>query len=331
MFRQIHPFNGAEYLFYYDCRHPIHSETTPFPAPTGCAHRLVPARPEPDRHSGGDALADHLYFHPQFPECSNRHQPGAHLCRLRQLHHHAAGPGFLGNHRADPVLYLLLGQPGIDHWIGSRPVDPFPSLGLEIPAFQSDHPLGRADHRQRLDVALDLQRGFRRAERDLDAARADQTLHPLAHPAGPGHAAGHRGGRLAYDAVRRLDPAGCPGGAACGTGRSRRRGWRQRLAALLEIRLPLLRPAILVALIARTVDAFRVFDIVYIITGGGPASSTMTITYLTYLNSFSYGKQGIGAALSFLISFITIIMALFISVCYTGRRRTSDRFAEILQ
>jgi multiple sugar transport system permease protein len=77
-----------------------------------------------------------------------------------------------------------------------------------------------------------------------------------------------------------------------------------------KIRVPLLRPAILVALIVRTVDAFRVFDIVYIITSGGPAYKTLTITYLTYLNSFSFGKQGTGAALSFLISMFTIIMAL---------------------
>ncbi len=77
-----------------------------------------------------------------------------------------------------------------------------------------------------------------------------------------------------------------------------------------QIRLPLLRPAILVALIVRTVDAFRVFDIVYIITAGGPAYKTLTITYLTYLYSFSFGKQGAGAALSFMISAITIIMAL---------------------
>jgi len=77
-----------------------------------------------------------------------------------------------------------------------------------------------------------------------------------------------------------------------------------------QIRVPLLRPAILVALIVRTVDAFRVFDIVYIITSGGPAYKTLTITYLTYLNTFSFGKQGIGAALSFLISAFTIVMAL---------------------
>jgi ABC-type sugar transport system permease subunit len=77
-----------------------------------------------------------------------------------------------------------------------------------------------------------------------------------------------------------------------------------------KIRVPLLRPAILVVLIVRTVDAFRVFDIVYILTAGGPAYKTMTITYLTYLNSFAFGKQGTGAALSFLISLFTIIMAL---------------------
>jgi ABC-type sugar transport system permease subunit len=77
-----------------------------------------------------------------------------------------------------------------------------------------------------------------------------------------------------------------------------------------HIRLPLLRPAILVALIVRTVEAFRVFDIVYIITSGGPASQTITVSYLTYLYSFSYGKQGTGAALSFLISIFTIAMAI---------------------
>jgi ABC-type sugar transport system permease subunit len=83
------------------------------------------------------------------------------------------------------------------------------------------------------------------------------------------------------------------------------------------IRLPLLRPAILVALIIRTVEAFRVFDIVYIITGGGPANKTITISYLTYLFSFSYGKQGTGAALSFLISIFTITMAfLYIRFLY---------------
>jgi ABC-type sugar transport system permease subunit len=84
-----------------------------------------------------------------------------------------------------------------------------------------------------------------------------------------------------------------------------------------RVRVPLLRPAILVVLIVRTVDAFRVFDIVYIITAGGPAYKTLTITYLTYLNSFTFGKQGIGAALSFLISIVTVTLALiYIRILY---------------
>lgn len=83
------------------------------------------------------------------------------------------------------------------------------------------------------------------------------------------------------------------------------------------IRLPLLRPALLVVLIIRSVEAFRVFDIVYMITQGGPAFGTVTISYLTYLQTFSYGNLGRGSALSFLISAFTIIMAfLYIRFLY---------------
>jgi ABC-type sugar transport system permease subunit len=89
------------------------------------------------------------------------------------------------------------------------------------------------------------------------------------------------------------------------------------LQRFLFIRLPLLRPAILVALVIRTVEAFRVFDIIYVITNGGPAFGTVTISYLTYLESFSFGHVGRGSALSFLISLFTLIMAfLYIRILY---------------
>jgi ABC-type sugar transport system permease subunit len=77
-----------------------------------------------------------------------------------------------------------------------------------------------------------------------------------------------------------------------------------------RIRLPLLRSAILVALVIRTVEAFRVFDIIYVITNGGPAFGTLTISFLTYLETFSFGHVGRGAALSFLISAFTLVMAI---------------------
>ncbi len=77
----------------------------------------------------------------------------------------------------------------------------------------------------------------------------------------------------------------------------------------VRIRLPLLRPAILVALVIRSVEAFRVFDIIYVTTNGGPAFGTVTISFLTYLETFSYGHIGNGSALSFLISLFTMGLA----------------------
>jgi ABC-type sugar transport system permease subunit len=83
------------------------------------------------------------------------------------------------------------------------------------------------------------------------------------------------------------------------------------------IRLPLLRSAILVALVIRTVEAFRVFDIIYVITNGGPAFGTVTVSFLTYLETFSYGNVGRGAAVSFLISAFTLAMAfIYIRLLY---------------
>lgn len=89
------------------------------------------------------------------------------------------------------------------------------------------------------------------------------------------------------------------------------------LQRFLLIRLPLLRPAILVALVIRSVEAFRVFDIIYVITNGGPAFGTVTISYLTYLETFSFGNVGRGSALSFLISLFTLMMAfIYIRILY---------------
>jgi ABC-type sugar transport system permease subunit len=83
------------------------------------------------------------------------------------------------------------------------------------------------------------------------------------------------------------------------------------------IRLPLLRPAILVALIIRTVEAFRAFDLIYVVTNGGPANGTVTISFLTYLEMFSFGHAGRGSALSFLISLFTLTLAfIYIRMLY---------------
>jgi multiple sugar transport system permease protein/N,N'-diacetylchitobiose transport system permease protein len=90
---------------------------------------------------------------------------------------------------------------------------------------------------------------------------------------------------------------------------------------LIQHYIPFLtRPFLSLNLVVRTVEAFRVFDIVYVITQGGPAFGTVTISYLTYLETFSYGNLGSGSSLSFLISMFTLAMALvYFQLFYRAR------------
>ena len=64
------------------------------------------------------------------------------------------------------------------------------------------------------------------------------------------------------------------------------------------VRLPLLVPTLLIAGMFRALDAFRVFDLVYVLTGGGPADSTETLSTLSYKVLFSTLQFGYGSALS---------------------------------
>jgi ABC-type sugar transport system permease subunit len=79
---------------------------------------------------------------------------------------------------------------------------------------------------------------------------------------------------------------------------------------LFKIILPLLKPTILVVLILRTLGAFKVFDIIYVLTHGGPANGTKVLSYLTYQESFEFLNFGYGAALSYSITIFTAILAI---------------------
>jgi len=78
-----------------------------------------------------------------------------------------------------------------------------------------------------------------------------------------------------------------------------------------RITLPLMKPAILVALLFRTLDAFRIFDNIYILTAGG--NGTGSVSVLGYDNLFNALNLGIGSAISILIFIcVAIIAVLFI-------------------
>jgi ABC-type sugar transport system permease subunit len=79
---------------------------------------------------------------------------------------------------------------------------------------------------------------------------------------------------------------------------------------LWHITIPLLKPTILVALIFRTLDAFRVFDLVYALTGGGPGTATEPIALYTHNTILQNLRFGYGSALSVVIFVITFGLAL---------------------
>jgi trehalose/maltose transport system permease protein len=68
-----------------------------------------------------------------------------------------------------------------------------------------------------------------------------------------------------------------------------------------RITIPLLKPVILIVLIFRTLDAFRVFDAVYVLTGGGPANTTETLSIYAYKVLFQTLQFGYGSTLSVVV------------------------------
>ena len=89
------------------------------------------------------------------------------------------------------------------------------------------------------------------------------------------------------------------------------------------VTLPLLKSAILVALLFRTLDAFRVFDLIYVLTGGGPANATESISVFAYKILFEQQNFGAGSALSVIV-FVCVAIISFIFVKLLG----SDLFPE---
>lgn len=92
-------------------------------------------------------------------------------------------------------------------------------------------------------------------------------------------------------------------------------------AIFRKITLPLLKPVILVALIFRTLDAFRVFDAVYVLTGGGPANTTETLSIYAYKILFQTLQFGYGSTLAVIV-FLCIgsITILYIKLLTKGIR-----------
>ena len=76
-----------------------------------------------------------------------------------------------------------------------------------------------------------------------------------------------------------------------------------------HILLPLVTPVILILLVLRTMEAFKVFDLIWIMTHGGPANSTQTIAIYAYQTAYQSFDFGRGAALGYLIALVIMVLA----------------------
>jgi len=83
-----------------------------------------------------------------------------------------------------------------------------------------------------------------------------------------------------------------------------------RVAAFRRITVPLLRPTILIVLVYETIVAATTFDLVYVMTGGGPADATSLISWYAYAEVFKFLDLGTGAALAFLIAMALVGLIL---------------------
>jgi ABC-type sugar transport system permease subunit len=77
-----------------------------------------------------------------------------------------------------------------------------------------------------------------------------------------------------------------------------------------HLTLPLLKPALLLALLFRTSDALRVFDLVFVMTQGGPADATNVLQFYGYKKTFAEGMIGYGSAIAVTVFFMSLVLAL---------------------
>ena len=76
------------------------------------------------------------------------------------------------------------------------------------------------------------------------------------------------------------------------------------------VTLPYLAGPLMIALVLRTIEAFKVFDIIWVMTRGGPANTTRSLSILVYQEAFSFQRAGSGASMALMITLIVMVLAM---------------------
>ena len=91
-----------------------------------------------------------------------------------------------------------------------------------------------------------------------------------------------------------------------------------------HVTLPLIKPALLLALLFRTIDALRVFDLVFVMTQGGPADTTNVLQFYGYKKTFAEGMVGYGSAIAVVVFFLSLVLSLtYLRILKTNRLKST--------
>lgn len=102
-----------------------------------------------------------------------------------------------------------------------------------------------------------------------------------------------------------------------------------RLQTFWSITLPQIRPVLLICVVLQSIWAVKVFDLIYVLTKGGPADGTVTLNFLAYRSAFNFGDLGYGSALANLLFVIMFVAALaYVRLLGSARRRPRRSGAE---
>ena len=92
------------------------------------------------------------------------------------------------------------------------------------------------------------------------------------------------------------------------------------------VTLPLLRPTLMIVAVLQTIWAMKVFDLIYVLTKGGPADGTVTLNFLAYRTAFNFGDMGSGSAVATILFVLMFLAALvYLRVLSPRRRKAGAR------
>ena len=90
-----------------------------------------------------------------------------------------------------------------------------------------------------------------------------------------------------------------------------------------RVTLPQLKPVLVSLMFLRAIDAFKIYDVIFVLTKGGPGDSTEVLSMFIYRESFTFWRMGMGAAASFVsLAIITILVTFFFKSLNRDRAAT---------